>query len=163
MTMDRRQKKEMFAMRSNPYLNTPLHRVKGIKKLISIQVVLDVLDGALPRDFTAGCITLSLAVDRIYLRVVLGWGGGPVEEPAAYIQMYTFAFEIAQVCLNSIERLPGLKPICECLGATLQEGSPSFTSCHACHNWSPGKPRADLTSGVNVEKWPKEQRQEIED
>lgn len=56
----------MFAMQGNPYLNTPLHRAKGIKKLILIQAVFDVLDGALPRDFTAGWIGLSLAVDRIY-------------------------------------------------------------------------------------------------
>lgn len=66
MTLDRRQRKEMFAMQGNPYLNTPLHRAKGIKKLILIQAVFDVLDGELPRDFTAGWITLSLAVDRIY-------------------------------------------------------------------------------------------------
>lgn len=56
----------MFAMQGNPYLNTSLHRTKGIKKLILIQVVFDVLDGELPRDFTAGWITLSLAVDRVY-------------------------------------------------------------------------------------------------
>lgn len=53
-------------MRGNPYLNTPLHRAEGIKKLILIQAVFDVLDGELPRDFTAGWITLSLAVDRMY-------------------------------------------------------------------------------------------------
>lgn len=44
----------MFAMQSNPYLNTPLHWAKGIKKLILIQAVFDVLDGELPRDFAAG-------------------------------------------------------------------------------------------------------------
>lgn len=66
MTLNWRQRKEMFAMRGNPYLNTPLHRAKGIKNLILIQAVFDVLDGELPRDFTAGWITLSLAVDRIY-------------------------------------------------------------------------------------------------
>lgn len=57
-------------MRGNPYLNTSLHRTNRIKKLILIQVVFDVLDGELPRDFTAEWITLSLAVDRIYSQVV---------------------------------------------------------------------------------------------
>lgn len=70
MTLDWRQEKEMFAMRGNPYLNTSLHRTNRIKKLILILVVFDVLDGELPRDYTAGWITLSLAVDRIYSQVV---------------------------------------------------------------------------------------------
>lgn len=45
-----------------------MHRAKGIKILISIQAIFDVLDGVLPGDFT--WTTLSLAVDGIYPLVV---------------------------------------------------------------------------------------------
>lgn len=75
----------MFAMQGNPYLNTPLHRAKGIKKLILIQAVFDVLDGELPRDFTAGWITLSLAVDRIHSV------GGFTSGPGVYISVRALA------------------------------------------------------------------------
>lgn len=68
----------MSAVRGNPYLNT-LHRAKGIKKLILIQVVFDVVDGEFSRDYTAGWITLSLALDSIYPL------GGPRSGPGVYI------------------------------------------------------------------------------
>lgn len=75
ITVDCRLRRKMFAMQGNPYLNTPLHKAKGIKRLILIQAVFDVLDGELPRDFIAGWITLSLAVDRLY--PLWGFRSGP--------------------------------------------------------------------------------------
>lgn len=75
ITVDCRLRKKMFAMQGNPYLNTPLHKAKGIKKLILIPAVFDVLDGELPRDFIAGWITLSLAMDRLY--PLWGFRSGP--------------------------------------------------------------------------------------
>lgn len=72
----------MFAMRGNPYLNALRHEAKGIKKLILIQAVFDVLGGQLPRDFTAGWFTMSLAVDRIYQNISTWFGkaGGAVHK-----------------------------------------------------------------------------------
>lgn len=74
----------MFARQGNPYLNTPLHSAKGIKRLILIQAFFDVLDGELPRDFTAEWITLSLAVDGIST-------GASRSGPGVYIHVCEFA------------------------------------------------------------------------
>lgn len=87
MTLDWSQRKEMFAMQGHPYLNTPLHRAKGIKQLIVSQAVFDVLDGELPRD--AGWITLSLAVDGMYPL------GASRSRPGVYMHVFAVAFVCA--------------------------------------------------------------------
>lgn len=141
--------KKMFAMRGNPHLNTPLHRAKGIKKLILIQDVFDVVDGALPRDFTAVWITLSLAVDGTSTGGLPGVGlvgsymGVHLHVPsnAHKFGYYRNALKASSaVAEGYISRIISLIHISPC----------------PFYNWSPRKPRTDSTPDVFVEavrKW----------